>query len=242
MKKVLISSLAIFLLQNLYAKEDINVYTYHNHAPFILEDNKGLTYDLIKQLNKNSKDFKFNLKVVPRSRLNYILKPWINKTCMKKKCKNNWIVLWVNHKWGFGKDSLENFSWTSLFKDSNAIISSNTNKIEYKNPSSLMGKTLAGMAGHKYVGIDDLVAKGFIKRVNGSSELANLKVILSNRADVTLLAKSAFDYYLKTNEELKNLYVSKKPHQEYLRNIMTNKENKVLINYLNSLNFGSLNK
>lgn len=242
MKKVLISSLAIFLLQNLYAKEDINVYTYHNHAPFILEDNKGLTYDLIKQLNKNSKDFKFNLKVVPRSRLNYILKPWINKTCMKKKCKNNWIVLWVNHKWGFGKDSLENFSWTSLFKDSNAIISSNTNKIEYKNPSSLMGKTLAGMAGHKYVGIDDLVAKGFIKRVNGSSELANLKVILSNRADVTLLAKSAFDYYLKTNEELKSLYVSKKPHQEYLRNIMTNKENKVLINYLNSLNFGSLNK
>lgn len=241
MKKSLYVLFLIFISLNAYGKKDINVYTYHNHAPFIIDKNNGLTLKLIDYLNKNSEEFNFKLKVVPRSRLNYILKPWINKTCNSYKCKDNWLVLWVNHKWGFGKKSLKDFSWTPLLKDSNAIVSSKFNKIEYTKPSDLIGKVLAGTAGHKYLGIDDLVNDGKITRVNGSNEISNLQVVLANRADVTLLPKSAFDYYVKLNKDFENLYTSKIPHQKYMRNIMTNNKNTELINYLNSINLDIFN-
>ena len=141
MKKLIIPMSIALLATSLFSKEEVNVYTYHNHAPFIVDKNKGMTYDLVDKLNKNSDgQYIFKVKVIPRSRLNYILKPWINKKCETKKCSNNWIVLWVNHKWGFGSDSLENFSWTPLLNDSNAIISSNENKIEYTKPEDLVGK------------------------------------------------------------------------------------------------------
>lgn len=239
MKKITYVLVFMFLSLNLFAKENIVVYTYHNHPPFILDETKGLTFDVVNHLNENSDDYNFVLKVVPRSRLNYVLKPWINKKCknVSKRCASNWLVLWVNHKWGFGADSLENFSWTPLFNDSNVIISSNVNKVEYITPKSLLGMSLAGMSGHKYVGIDDLVNEGKIKRINGNSELENLFVVLSNRVDVTLLPKIAFNYYKKTNSEFEALHESKKAHQKYMRNIMTNNKDKKLISYLNSLSF-----
>lgn len=239
MKKLIISLSVLFLGSSLLAKEQIDVYTYHNHAPFIVDNNKGLTHDLVNKLNANSNgDYTFKLKVVPRSRLNYILKPWISKKCETKKCASNWIVLWVNHKWGFGSDSLDNFSWTPLLQDSNAIISSGFKKFEYTKPEDLVGKKLAGISGHKYLGIDDLVKAGKIERINGQNEVDNLKVVLANRVDVTLLPKSAFDYYKKSNDEFSTLYVSKIPHQSYMRNIMTNKKNPDLVKYLNSLELG----
>jgi len=237
MKMLITAASIVFLSSSLFAKEQIDVYTYHNHAPFIVDKNKGLTYDLLSKLNQNDK-YNFKLKVVPRSRLNYILKPWINKKCETKKCTNNWLVLWVNHKWGFGNDSLDNFSWTPLLQDSNAIISSSFNKFEYTKPTDLVGKKLAGISGHKYVGIDDLVKEGKVERINGNSEVDNLKVVLANRVDVTLLPKSAFDFYKSSNSDFSTLYVSKVPHQSYMRNIMTNRKNPDLVEYLNTLKLG----
>lgn len=242
MKKIilLIIGLSVFLL----AQQKVLVYTYHVHAPFIINKTEGLTFKLIDYLNDNSDGkFEFVLKTVPRSRLNYILKPWINKNCGKtKKCNPNWLVLWVNPKWGFGKDSLSNFSWTPLLEDSNLIISSAEKKIEYTKPEDLIGKKLAGISGHKYIGIDDLVDTGDITRINGNNEVENLQVTLANRVDVTLLPKSAFRYYKQTNKEFETLYSSKVPHQKYLRNIMSSGKNSDLSKYLNRLDFKEITK
>lgn len=237
MKKIIFTS--IVFISTMFAQEKVTVYTYHDHAPFIVTKSEGLSYKLIDYLNNNSKGkFNFVLKKVPRSRLNYILKPWINKSCGDtKKCDPNWIVLWVNHKWGFGKDSLENFSWTPLLEDSNAIVSSQEKQIEYTKPEDLIGKKLAGVSGHRYLGIDDLVKSGKITRINGSNEVENLRVTLLNRVDVTLLPYSAFKYYKSINKEFESLYSSKVPHQKYLRNIMSNTKNSELTNYLNTLDF-----
>ncbi len=237
MKKIVLA--IVFGFSILFGAQDINVYTYHNHAPFIIDKNSGLSNDLIQYLNKNSKGtYNFKLKVVPRSRLNYILKPWINKECGKtKECASNWVVLWVNPKWGFGQDSLSNFSWTNLFKDSNAIIYSKNRAIEYTSPNSLMGKKLAGIAGHRYVGIDDLVADGKVQRIDGNSEEINLQKVLSNRVDVTLLPTSSFNYYLNNNSNLQELEKSKVAHQVYMRNIMTTVNNTSLIKFLDKQNF-----
>jgi len=237
MKKIVLSLL--LSLGVLFGAQDINVYTYHNHAPFIIDKQSGLSHDLIQYLNNKAKgDYTFKLKVVPRSRLNYILKPWINKECGRtRECASNWLVLWVNPKWGFGKDSLSNFSWTGLFEDSNAIIYSKSRKVKYTSPNSLVGKKLAGIAGHRYVGIDDLVAGEKIKRIDGNSEEINLQKVLSNRVDVTLLPSSSFNYYLNNNDNLQELAKAKVAHQVYMRNIMTTTKNTSLIQFLKKQNF-----
>ena len=243
MKKIILV-LCTLLFTNLFAQKVITVYTYHKHAPFITAYNSGLTYDAIEFLNTNANGkYFFKLKTVPRSRLNYILKPWINKQCItSKECNKDWIILWVNQKWGFGKDSESNFLWTPLLDDSNVIVSSSESKIEYTSPTSLIGKSLIGVSGHKYVGIDDLVKEKKIKRINGVSEVENLYVIQAKRADATLLPYSAYKYYINTNKEFNQLYVAKTPHQKYMRNIMTNIKNKELYEFLNSLDFSSINK
>ena len=236
MKKI-ISVLILLFLTNLMAQKEITVYSYHKHAPFIVDYNYGLTYEVIDYLNSKAKGkYLFKLKIVPRSRLNYILKPWIHKQCLStKECKKDWIVLWVNQKWGFGKDSKENFLWTPLLDDSNVIVSSSNSKIDYTSPESLIGLSLIGISGHKYVGIDDLVKQGKIKRINGVSEVENLHVIQANRADVTLLPYSAYKHYIKENKVFNELYVAKTAHQKYMRNIMTNIKNKDLNTFLNTL-------
>lgn len=243
MKKAILLVLFVFSL-SLFAQEKFIIYTYHNHSPFINSQNSGLSYDVVRYLNTQAKGkYLFELKVIPRSRLNYILKPWINKDCLKiRKCDANWMVLWVNQKWGFGQDSLSNFSWTALLQDSNVIISSSKADFYYTKPEDLIGKKLAGMAGHRYLGIDDLVDSGKIKRINGNTEVENLKVVLSKRVDATLLPKSTFEYYQKTNTEFKKLYASDVSHQDYMRNIMTVPQNKELIAYFNSLDLSEIFK
>lgn len=245
MKKILFSLLVVFSISG-FAKEEFTVYTYHNHAPFITDKKQGMSYELIDFLNKNSNgDFSFKLKIVPRNRLNYILKPWKEKKCnnsISKKCNKNWMVLWVNHKWGFGSDSLTNFTWVPLFKDSNIIISANKQALDYTNPKDLIGKKIAGMSGHKYLGIDDLVKEGKITRVNGNTEVENLKVVLSKRVDATILPMSAFKYYKSQDTSFDSLYISETTHQNYMRNIMTTPKNENLIKYLNTLDFSKLSK
>lgn len=240
MKKIII--MLLLLNSIMLNAKDITVYTYHNHAPFIIGKKQGLSYDLVSFLNKNSNNkFNFKLKIIPRSRLNYNLKPWINGKCEdNKNCDNNWILPWVNPKWGFGKNSLTNFSWFKLFEDSNSIIYLKENKINYENPNSLIGKRLAGIAGHKYLGIDELVKQGKITRIDGNNEQANLLKVLKKRVDVTLLPTSTFKYYLNSYKNLSPLEEATTKHQIYLRQIMTTTKNKELLNYLSSLDFTNI--
>lgn len=240
MKKIIL--VLLLSMFSFGAQEKINVYTYHNHAPFIINNNEGYTYKLVDYLNKQAEGkYVFEVEVIPRSRLNYILKPWINKSCGKtQECENNWMVVWVNHKWGFGKDSLKNFSWIDLLSDSNAIVSTKEKNIQYSQPSDLKGMKLAGISGHRYVGIDELVKKEQIERIDGQNEVENLKIVLANRVDVTLLPKSAFLYYQKQNNEFNKLMMSKVPHQSYLRKIMTKRDD--LKEFLSKLDYNFISK
>jgi len=238
----IIFTLSLLGLICLNAK-DITVYTYHNHAPFIAGKEMGLSHILVNYLNKSSDTYNFKLKIVPRSRLNYYLKPWIQKKCEQiKKCDQDWMLLWVNHKWGFGKDSLSTFSWIKLFEDSNSIIYSKNKKIDYQNVNSLIGKKIGGIAGHKYVGIDDLVKKGKIIRIDGNNEVSNLQKVIKGRIDATLLPTSSFNYYAKTISQVDMLEKSQIKHQVYMRNIMTTNKNTELTQFLKSLDFQTVLK
>ncbi|WP_163830846.1 hypothetical protein [Spartinivicinus ruber] len=155
MKNKLILIFFIILSPHILAKpEVVSLYTYHNHPPFINGIDDGLTYDLVNLLNIESKGkYLFTLKVLPRKRLD-------------KKIVNDgsWTVVWANPEW-FNDHYKTKYRWLSILEDASTVISRVEDSIEYKGPQSLKGLTFGAMAGHKYLGIDELVRKGEIKRI-----------------------------------------------------------------------------
>ena len=209
------------------APEKIRLFTYHNHPPFVTGDRQGLSFDLGKHLNKKAPDrYLFEVTILPRNRLNVYLANWIQGKCPSatKACKNSWALLWVNPKWGFGNNPEKLLSWIRMVDDSNSIISSASKKVAYKNPDSLIGHRFGGVMGHKYLGIDSLVKKGKIVRIDGNSERNNIFKLLKKRIDVTLLPTSTIHYYLLEGKEFakfsKDIHIAQTKHQSYSRNFM----------------------
>jgi polar amino acid transport system substrate-binding protein len=94
MNKKVFSIIAFVLFSfSVVGKEEVLIYTYHLKAPFIisLKNKKGLSFELVNQLNKLSKKYKYKLVYMPRKRLDFITK--------------NKIVLWSNPGWVDDKKS-----------------------------------------------------------------------------------------------------------------------------------------
>ncbi|MFT5708069.1 MAG: polar amino acid transport system substrate-binding protein, partial [Oceanospirillaceae bacterium] len=227
-KSFLIVLTTIFLcLSNIaFAKaEVITLYSYHNHPPFVTGANSGLTFELARQLNEQAAGrYLFQVSIVPRSRLNYYLKGWIKGECPSHECEDNWLVPWVNPKWGFIKGLRDNYLWHELFSDENVIVSHASNPWVYKSPESLKELVFAGMRGHRYVGIDDLVKTGDIIRIDGNRERDNLLKILEKRVDATVLPSSTMRYLFKNDlvisKQSRDLKVADTKHQKYIRYAM----------------------
>jgi len=223
--------LSLFVLEEKGVAKEIMVYTYHSHPPFILEDpdlKKGITFELARILTRNSGEaFKFTVQPLPRKRLD-----------LKIEKSGDWIVFWVNPVWFKDKEQ-KKFLWVPFIDDANVIISRKDKSISYKSPASLIGKRFGGIAGHYYVGIDDLVKSGKIVRIDGSYEKANLDGLLAvpPRFDVTLLPLSTTNYFLKSPDYgryEKELHVSDIHHQDYKRFFMMPKKHTELFQYINS--------
>ncbi|WP_210398228.1 hypothetical protein [Motiliproteus sediminis] len=202
--------------------ETIQLLSYHDHPPFVTGPGQGLTYDIAEQLNAIAVgEFHFDVTLVPRSRLNLMLKDWIAGKCPNSHCNSSWVVPWVNPKWGFIKGDSDNYLWQPLLEDANLMISNASRPLAYQSPESLRGLTLGGMRGHKYLGIDDLVNAGAITRIDGNHERDNLLKLIHGRIDVTLLPRSTTDYFLTrdqyVSQHANELYVAKLPHQSYTR-------------------------
>lgn len=217
--------------QLLAAPETINVYSYHLHPPFITSPEHGLSHDVIQLLNnKADGQYQFKLQMVPRRRLNLILSDWTSGQCVAEdnQCNKNWMVLWVNPKWGFGQQATTTFQWKFLLEDSNSIISLQDHPIEYQGPESLLGLRLGGIGGHRYVGIDEKVEAGLIIRIDGNHERNNVMKLLAQRIDTILLPTSTMQYYLSQDKVIKQnkdkFFLSPKKHQEYTRNIMLSRQ------------------
>jgi polar amino acid transport system substrate-binding protein len=95
------------------------------------------------------------------------------------------VVAWVSPEWVKDKDKTT-YLWTAgVMDDANVILSSAKAKVDYKDPASLKGKQFGGIAGHKYAGIDDLVAAGAVKREDAEKERNNLRKLEAGRIDAT---------------------------------------------------------
>jgi hypothetical protein len=233
----------ILLVSEARSAETIQVYTYHIHPPFVTGDEVGQTFELAAQLQAAGGDkYQFTVSQVPRSRLNLILNSWVNGDCLRgatSGCATNWILLWVNQKWGFGSEPLANFNWVGIAEDSNSIISLQSSKVDYQTPASLSGLKYGGIAGHKYLGIDELVAAGKITRIDGSNERDNILKLYKKRVDAILLPTSTINYFMRKDPLISGfadeLFIADTKHQSYSRNIMLPKSRSDLFDLIKTV-------
>ncbi|MBF0138956.1 MAG: hypothetical protein HQL74_01615 [Magnetococcales bacterium] len=232
----------------------IHLLSYHNHPPFVTGPEQGLTFDVAKSLTELAAGkWKFQVRIVPRSRLDLELKPWIQGQCTpptSAPCGDDWSVLWVNPSWGFGGPSENGFHWLKMFEDSNAIISLKESPVDYQTPESLRGLRFGGIRGHQYVGIDDLVTAGGIQRIDGNHERDNIMMLLLKRLDVLLLPTSTIHYFLTKDDAVREsapkIHVAPVRHQYFWRHFLipaTRKDLEDLFQrWLDKGNFQSIDK
>jgi ABC-type amino acid transport substrate-binding protein len=204
--------------------ETVSIYTYHNHPPFILDGEKGLSHEFIDFLSKKSRgNPTFRIEIVPRARLDKVV----------AAPDFNGAVLWVNPAWFRDKDRTT-YLWSArILDDANVILSNMSNKLEYTDPSSLKGKRFGGILGHSYADIDDLVREGAIKREDASSERSNLRKIEAGRIDATLLPRSTANYLLHEMGLTGKIYVAPTVHSVYTRHVLISKKNPALYKFIN---------
>lgn len=118
MKKMMIVLIILFSTK-LFAKETVIVYSYNKVSPII-----------INKLDRLSIDYNFILKVIPKNRLDYILRPWKENNCedFVRRCYPNWIVL--NSKpFAFNELDKTNFLYKQLaFENKKYIMTNKNNK------------------------------------------------------------------------------------------------------------------
>lgn len=219
LKRLLFTCFFLFSTQ-LFSAEKVNVdvYVYHLKPPFIVSDTYelGLYFDFSDYLNTKSDKYHFETVFIPRKRIDTMLK---NKNF-------DGILLGVNPVWF--KDKAETkYLWTSTFyQDQDEVVSLFEKPIEYEKPSSLKGRVLGGVRGFYYFGVDDLVTKGEINRVDTIGEYALLQMLMFKRIDVGIISRSTLNYLTKAKGWVNKFHLSKQPHDKYQRRILVPQHNK----------------
>ncbi|ABC30330.1 ABC-type amino acid transport/signal transduction systems, periplasmic component/domain [Hahella chejuensis KCTC 2396] len=201
------------------------VWTYYTSPPYDLHgDGYDLTTIMCAELTKRSGGkWRFEPQSLPRKRIDSYLERG-----------DQAVVVWVNPSW-FGDMDETRYDWTrGVAPGRNEIVSLKTQPVEYTGPESLIGKSFGGVLGHRYVGIDELVAEGLIRREDASSFSSNFGKLLLRRIDVTMIPREEL-FYLMANERVgAQLYVSEKPHQKYERKMLVTKGLKGVRDYMDS--------
>ncbi len=193
-------------------KIDVNVYVYHLKPPFIthLESEKGLYYDFSNYLNNKSKKYRFKTIFIPRKRIDLMI----------KKKELNGILLGVSPIWFRDKEE-QKYLWTSkVFTDQDEVISLKSKAIEYSTPSSLENLVFGGVRGFYYYGINELVEKNRINRIETVSEQALINMLMNKRIDCTIISRSTFDYITGASKNRDLFHISINAHDKYTRKVL----------------------
>jgi hypothetical protein len=217
--------LALFLSFCAFAvsAQSLEAYSTYLTAPFFADADAGLANDLVGYLNTRFKGkYSFKLNLLPRERLNLTV---LNNPDF------DGIVLFMNPQFVDDKD-MKKYAWSeAIMHDQNDVVSNLKAKIDYAGPSSLNGKNFVGVRGNRYVGLEELFGKG-IQRTDVNTEMQSLMMIANERADVTLLAHSAYAYLTTKGKDKVvvegKLYVSPTPHLKFDRFMFTALKNKDL--------------
>jgi polar amino acid transport system substrate-binding protein len=208
-------------------KFKVTVYAYHLQPPLIIDigGQSGLYFDFVNHLNRLSNEYEFSLVYVPRKRIEVML----------ERNEMNGILLGVNPKW-FKDRAEQKYLWTSIvFEDRDEIVSLQSAPFEYQSPNSLKGKTVGGVRGFYYAGINELVAQGLVNRIDTVDEEALLTMLTKQRIDVAIIGRFMYEYYLSDSVKATVFHLSAEPHDRYHRRILVPKEQSVLFLHLQDL-------
>ena len=190
----------------------VTAYVYHLKPPFITDVQKeqGLYFAFADYVNRKLGRAALKTEYVPRKRLEQLV----------HASDFDGIVLGVNPVW-FRDIEEKQYLWTSvLMNDRDELVSPASRPVQYHGPESLQGKTVGGVHGHYYYGIDEAVKAGQLRREDTDSEMQNLTKLRVNRIDVTIISRSTFDY-LTSHYGGRELYsLSDRPHDVFARRIL----------------------
>ncbi len=197
---------------SLLAKPIVTLYVYHMKAPYIvdLSEQTGLYFDVADVFNRYQQQVTFQTHFLPRKRLDKSV----------EDASLDGLVMGVNPIW-FGDLKHEKYLWTSpIFEDTDDFVSFHKIPFEYEGETSLHQKTIGGILGYKYFGVDELAAKDLLTRVNTNEEIHLLDMLLKQRLDVAIVSRSTRQYLEAKNHWLGLFHVSEIPHDRYTRHIM----------------------
>ncbi len=221
--------MVILLSQLTYGGEAkiIRVLSYYEIPPFKVAANKGLSFDLIGQLNVASPlGVQFILEHLPRNRINSAL-----------KFQEPVIVLLVNPAWFGDKDKTLYFWSNSLFEDGNDVVSLISNPIEYTGVESLKGKKMGALLGRKYGVVDNAVKAGDIIREDVNDLGRNLRKLNAGYIDFTILSRTWSGYLI--NSQFLHGKFKRSAFKDFTRHLLISRKLKpqldFLSNWVNSL-------
>lgn len=200
-----------------YAREEVNLYIYHNKPPFIVDHQKeqGLYFDLATYLTQRSSTYEFSATYMPRKRIDHM----INNNTL------DGVVMGVSPVWFGDKDETKYLWLPAFYADKDEFISLKPSPFEYQNKDSLINKSIATVAGYYYFNINEAVEQGHLSRINTVGELQVLELIKMSRADMGLVSRSTFNYYKKHKKIDDIFHVSAIPHDSFERRAFTTKDN-----------------
>lgn len=187
-------------------------YVYHLKPPFITDVRKeqGLYFDFAAYVNRKLGQPVMRTEYRPRKRL----EPMLLQSDFQG------VVLGVNPVWFRDSDEAK-YLWTgTLMMDRDEMVSSAQRPVTYNGPASLVGKTVGGVLGHYYFGIDEAVAAGQMLREDTDSELQNLTKVRVQRVDVTIISRSTLDYLFKHYGGAEFYHLSERPHDVFARRVL----------------------
>lgn len=210
------------------AQEVINVYTYHDKPPYLLQDlneniHSGIYLKLVNLLNELNLQQEYRLSYLPRIRLESLL----------KNDKLDGIVIGVNPLW-FGDKKKTKYLWSDAFMDDKDIFLVNQeSKLDYDDPSNLIGHTIALERGTYYKGVTELIRLDQIKLAATNNSQQNLDMLAYHRADITIMSQLTADYFFSHGYNKNKFKILKKEHDQFQRSILIPKNLSHLLNSIN---------
>lgn len=209
------------------AKEEVDIYFYHDKPPLVIDKEKGFGqyFEIIECLNSNSTDYRFKPAYVPKPRIERMI----------SNNSFNALVIGVHPNW-FKDRQREKYLWSNVvLTDQDEFISLTSKPFDFISKESFDGKILGGVRGFFYKGINESVQQKSLTRVDTINEKALLYMLLTQRIDFAIVSRSTLIYYNSDKDFTNKFHLSTVPHDSFTRHIMLPKERTKLLNQLNAL-------
>jgi len=187
----------------------ITAYSYHLKPPYIIDEKveSGLYFDLLTLLSDD--EIQYQLAYMPRKRINKLL----------EHDDLNGVIIGVSPHW-FSDRGRTKYLWTVPFiEDRDEIISHAQAPFEFRI-HALTGRTMAGVRGLFYVGLNKATTSGRLERFDTESEEQIIDMIHHQRVDFGVVSRSTLDFLRDKNSYVDGIHISTIPHETYLRHLL----------------------